>query len=151
MPPKRGYPRLERVNEALREVIADELELIDDEHLTLVTVTGVKAQGDFRRAVVWFSALSSEKDPAEILDALAAHRIRLQATVARQLRLKRTPELVFQSDPAIAVGTRVEDILRTIVPAGHADKAHADQEHAEDENQAGNREAAGEHRPPEGV
>ncbi len=112
MPSKKGYPRLERVNEALREVIADELEVIDDEQLTLVTVTGVKAQSDLRRATVWFSALSSEKDAVEVAEALATHRARLQAAVARQLRLKRTPELAFQSDPAIAVGTRVEDILK---------------------------------------
>ncbi|MDQ6910698.1 MAG: ribosome-binding factor A, partial [Actinomycetota bacterium] len=145
------------VNEALREVIADELELIDDDELTLVTITGVKSQSDFRRAIVWFSALSNGSDASEIAGALALHRIRLQAAVARQLRLKRTPELVFESDPAIAVGTRVEDILRAIGPedyAGkddYADEEHADQEQAENERQAGDRGAAGDHRPPEGV
>jgi ribosome-binding factor A len=112
MASKKGYQRLERVNEALREVIADELERIDDEQLTLVTVTGVKAHSDLRHATVWFSALSAQKDSAEVADAIAVHRVRLQAAVARQLRLKRTPELAFQSDPAIAVGTRVEDILK---------------------------------------
>jgi ribosome-binding factor A len=114
MASKRGYQRLERVNEALREVIAEELELIDDEDLALVTVTGVKAQSDLRRAVVWFSALSSEAPGEEVSATLGTHRVRLQAAVGRQLRLKRTPELVFQSDPAIAVGTRVEDILKDI-------------------------------------
>jgi len=34
--------------------------------------------------------------------------------VARQLRLKRTPELTFQPDPAIAVGTRVEEVIRSL-------------------------------------
>ncbi|HEX8770168.1 MAG TPA: 30S ribosome-binding factor RbfA [Acidimicrobiales bacterium] len=146
MAPKRGYSRLERVNEALREVIAEELELIDDEQLALVTVTGVNAQSDLRRAVVWFSALSSGKPPAEVAEVLGTHRVRLQAAVGHQLRLKRTPELVFQSDPAIDVGTRVEDILRAIGP-----DHHADQEHTEEHYLAGDNEAAGGHRPPEGV
>lgn len=114
MPSKRGYSRIERVNEALREVIADELELIDDEQLELVTVTGVTAHPDLRHAVVWFSALSSPGPPEAVVEALGSHRVRLQAAVGRQLRLKRTPELAFQSDPAIAVGTRVEDILKGI-------------------------------------
>ncbi len=114
MTSKRGYPRIERVNEALREVIADELRLIDDEELALVTITGVKTNSDLRNATVWFSALSTDKEPEVVADSLATHRIRLQAAVARQLRLKRTPELVFQSDPAIAVGTRVEDILKDL-------------------------------------
>ena len=35
------YPRSARLNEILREVIADELVRIDDERLELVTITGV--------------------------------------------------------------------------------------------------------------
>ncbi|MDQ6927933.1 MAG: 30S ribosome-binding factor RbfA [Actinomycetota bacterium] len=112
MPSKRGYQRLERVNEALREVVADELRLIDDEQLELVTITGVKTNSDLRHAVVWFSCLSSGKASDDVSEALVVHRVRLQASIARQLRLKRTPELAFQSDPAIAVGTRVEEILK---------------------------------------
>ena len=110
--PNRGYSRLARVNEALREVVGDELERIDDERLELVTVTGVKADPDLRRALVWYSAMSAPAPDEDVRAALAVHRVRLQAAVGRQLRLKRTPELAFQADPGIAVGTRVEEILR---------------------------------------
>lgn len=112
----RPYSRLDRVNEALREVLGDELERIDDERLDLVTVTGVKATPDLRHANVWFDTLGSQDD---VVVALAQHRVRLQAAVGRELRLKRTPELTFSSDPAIAVGTRVEEILRRL----HLDEA----------------------------
>jgi ribosome-binding factor A len=124
MPEGRGprrYSRLDRVNQALREVIADELELLDDDRLHLVTVTGIRVEADLRRAVVWFSSLSAGRSAAEVVDALGAHRVRLQAAVARQLRLKRTPELTFQSDPAIAVGTRVEKILERLDRRGESD------------------------------
>jgi len=107
--PHHRYSRLDRVNEALREVIADELERIDDDALELVTVTGVTADAGLRHAVVWFDTLRA---PEEVAAALASHRVQLQAAVGRQLRLKRTPELSFIPDPAIAVGTRVEEILR---------------------------------------
>lgn len=148
-PSRKGYPRLRRVNEALREVIADELERIDDERLALVTVTGVKAEPDLRRALVWFSALSHDEDPADVAVILAAHRVRLQAAVGRQLRLKRTPELAFQSDPAIAVGTRVEDILRGIgAPTDSTNTA--DKGIAEHDTVNIDRRAAEENRPPEG-
>jgi ribosome-binding factor A len=111
---RRGFSRLDRVNEALREVLGEELERIDDARLDLVTVTGVKASPDLRHALVWYSSLAGGHDPGEVAEALAVHRVRLQAAVGRQLRLKRTPELAFQSDPAIAVGTRVEEIIREI-------------------------------------
>ncbi|HEX6595443.1 MAG TPA: ribosome-binding factor A, partial [Acidimicrobiales bacterium] len=110
------------VNEALREVIGDELERIDDDLLELVTVTGVKVDPDLRRARVWFDTL---KPHEEVGAALAVHRVQLQAAVGRQLRMKRTPELSFSPDPAIAVGTRVEEILRRL---HHDDVALPDQE-----------------------
>lgn len=122
----RRYSRLDRVNHALQEVLADELELIDDDRLELVTVTGVRVAPDLRSAVVWFSALSQgpsgplsgthpDSDAAAVL---AGHRPRLQAAIARQLRLRRTPELSFVPDPAIAAGARVEDILRRLHNGG---------------------------------
>ncbi len=108
---ERRYSRLDRVNEALREVIGDELERVDDERLELVTVTGVRVEADLRHAHVWFDTLG---DRDEVAAALGRHRARLQGAIARDLRLKRTPELTFAPDPAIAVGTRVEQILRDL-------------------------------------
>ena len=58
------------------------------------------------------STFDTLRSPEEVAAALASHRVRLQAAVGRQLRIKRTPELSFSPDPAIAVGTRVEEILR---------------------------------------
>ena len=90
-------------------MIADELERIDDPRLELVTVTGVTAEPDLRHAVVWFSAMAEDAGAG-----LARHRGRLQAAIGRQVRMKRTPELAFRPDPAIASGRRVEDILREL-------------------------------------
>jgi ribosome-binding factor A len=111
--PDRRYPRVARVNELVREVVADALERIDDERLELVTVTGVEVEPDLRRAVVWFTSFH---DDVEV--ALGEHRVRLQAAIGRQVRLKRTPELTFRRDPAIATGRRVEDILRDLQDTG---------------------------------
>jgi ribosome-binding factor A len=108
---ERRYSRLDRVNEALREVIGDELERFDDEGLAMVTVTGVRVDPDLRHAQVWFDTLA---DSGEVGVALGRYRVRLQAAIARDLRLKRTPELTFAPDPAIAMGTRVEEILRDL-------------------------------------
>ncbi|HVF13989.1 MAG TPA: 30S ribosome-binding factor RbfA, partial [Acidimicrobiales bacterium] len=102
------------VNHAVQEVVADELEVIADERLGLVTVTGVRVDPDMRHAVVWFSSLvrpGSRPDDV-VVAVLGEHRVRLQKAIARQLRLKRTPELAFRPDPAIVAGTRVEEILR---------------------------------------
>ena len=104
------YPRTARVNELLREIIGDSLERLDDDRLGLVTVTAVTVDPDLRRAAVEISSLGEAEDDA--LEALAEHRVRLQTAIAKQARLKRTPELRFEVDRAIERGARIEQLLR---------------------------------------
>jgi ribosome-binding factor A len=111
----RRYPRSARVNEILREVLADSLERLSDtdDRLALLTVTGVECDPDLRHAVVLFSSLGAEE-----ATALADARVRLQAAVSHEVRLKRTPQLRFAPDPAVAAGRRIEDILRELPTSG---------------------------------
>ena len=107
----RRYPRVARINEVLREVIAEELERLSDvdPRLGLVTVTHVQADPDLRRATVLFASLSEDARAA-----LEEDRVRLQGAVGRQVRMKRTPQLSFEEDPAVRSGQRVEEILRNL-------------------------------------
>ena len=106
-----AYPRTARVNEVLREVVAEALERMSDtdDRLRLLTVTAVDITPDLSRATVYLSSL-----PEGAVEALAEQRAQLQRTIGRQVRMKRTPLLVFESDPAVAHGLRVEEILRTL-------------------------------------
>jgi ribosome-binding factor A len=111
------YPRSARVNEILREVLADELERMEDgdERLGLLTVTAVQCDPDLRHALVLFSSLDEEEERA-----LADVRVRLQAAVSTQVRLKRTPQLRFAADPAVAEGLKIEEILRRLPKGAEA-------------------------------
>jgi ribosome-binding factor A len=111
---QRGYARMARVNELCREILADELERIDEEALELVTVTHVTVDPDLRHATVSYSRL--DRDVAEAGEALAAVRPRLQGAIARQARLKRTPELRFVVDDVLLRAERIEDLLRAAPP-----------------------------------
>jgi ribosome-binding factor A len=105
------YPRAWRVNQVIRQVLAEEIERLADadERLRLLTVTGVETAPDLRRATVFLSSLEDEAAAA-----LAERRGRLQATIGRQVRMKRTPQLVFVLDPAVVAGHRVDDALRRL-------------------------------------
>lgn len=105
------YPRSLRVNQVLRQVLAEELERLADadERLRLVTVTSVDTASDMRHATVYLSSLTEEAR-----GALAERRAHLQRSVSNQVRMKRTPLLAFEADPAVAEGARVEEALRRI-------------------------------------
>jgi ribosome-binding factor A len=106
------YPRTVRLNELLREVIADELTLIDDERLELVTVTAVDVDAELSRAVVYFDSLHGEAGDPGVLEALGAHRVRIQSSINRQIHARKTPVLEFRPDEVIRSAERIEQILR---------------------------------------
>ena len=126
----RRYERTARVNEVVREVLADELERLSDPRLGLVTVTGVEVTPDLRQATVYYSALrpaegplaaktdavleSAEEASEKTAAALRAAGPHLQSVINRQVRMKYTPHLVFREDPAIRTGERVDEILRQL-------------------------------------
>jgi ribosome-binding factor A len=106
------YPRSARVGETLREIIADELVRIDDERLAFVTVTGIEVDNELNRAHVYFDSLAGEDGDEVIVEALTAHRARLQSSIAKQIRTKKTPILDFRPDVALRSAERIDDILR---------------------------------------
>ena len=104
-----------RVNEEQREVQAEEIEVLGstDARLELVTVTAVSCEPDLRHATVLLASL-----PDTVREALGEVRPRLQAAIAHQVRMKRTPQLSFQVDPAVDHGELVEEILRELRSSG---------------------------------
>ncbi len=105
------YPRTARVNEVLRQVVAEEIERLADadERLRLLTVTAVESSADLRNATVFMGSIGPEA-----AEALEERRTQLQRHVGRQVRMKRTPRLQFSPDPAVSAGAAVEAVLRRL-------------------------------------
>jgi len=101
-----------RLGETLREVVAEELVRIDDERLSFVAVTRVEVDSEMNRAIVYFDSLAGEEGDAPILEAFAEHRIRLQGSIGRQVRAKKTPIISFRPDDVIRSAERIDRILR---------------------------------------
>ncbi len=101
-----------RRGELLREVIASELVLIDDERLHWIAITKVDVDSEMNRAYVYYDSMAGESGDPEILEALGEHRRRLQSSIGRQVRAKKTPVLEFRPDEVIRSAERIERILR---------------------------------------
>jgi len=110
----RQYPRAARVNEVVRETLAEELERMSDPRLGFVTLTGVEVSPDIRYADVYYSVLGAPEERVESANALRSASPRLRAVLGKQVRLKFVPELRFVEDPAIAQGQRIEEVIRSI-------------------------------------
>jgi ribosome-binding factor A len=108
--------RMRRVNEAIRETLAEALVDLKDPRIGFVTVTGVETSPDLRSARVYVSVLGSEKKRERTLAGLASAHGVLQAQLATELRLKRTPLLAFEYDPTVERGVRMSKLIDELAP-----------------------------------
>ena len=115
MPGERSR-RLVRINEQLREEIADLIrrELKDPRLAGLISVTAVEAAPDLATGKVFVSVMGSEEDKKASLATLRHAAGFFRHELTERLRLRRVPELVFQLDQSIERGDHVLDLLRQL-------------------------------------
>jgi ribosome-binding factor A len=108
--------RMRRVNEAVREALAEALGELKDPRIGFVTITAVKTSTDLRQARVYVSVLGNERKRQKTLEGLqSAHGV-LQAKLASELRMKRTPQLAFEYDPTVEEGVRMSQLIDELAP-----------------------------------
>jgi ribosome-binding factor A len=120
--------RKRRVNEAIKQVLSDTIPTLKDPRIGFVTVTGVDATKDFQQATVYVSVLGPERERERTLEGLTAARGVLQASVARELRLRRTPVLAFAYDQGVERGVRLTQMIDELAPEDPAPENPEDDE-----------------------
>jgi ribosome-binding factor A len=108
--------RMRRVDESLRHVLSEALLELKDPRIGFVTVTGVRTTSDLSQARVFVSVLGGEKKRERSMAGLDAARGLLQARIASEVRLKRTPTLAFEYDPSVERGVRMTQLIDELAP-----------------------------------
>jgi len=116
--------RMRRIDEGIRHVIGEAVAKdLKDPRVGFITVTDVRTSADLSHARVYVSVLgergrpsTAERREASLEGLRSAHGF-LQARIAAELRMKRTPTLEFSYDETTDRAMRVEEILDEIGPA----------------------------------
>lgn len=105
--------RIERVNNLIRQEMSELLQRqVKDPRLsTFVTVTEVITSPDLRHAKIFVSCISSQEEKQETLAALAGAASFFRKELAKNLRLRRIPELSFHWDDSIERGDRLMRLI----------------------------------------
>lgn len=101
----------EQMKKELGEIISRKLK---DPRVGFVTVTDVEVSGDLQQAKVFISVLGDEKQKHDTLVGLAKAKGFIRSEIGQRIRLRKTPELVFEFDEALEYGNRIEGILRDL-------------------------------------
>lgn len=104
--------RMRRVNQVIREVVGAAITgELKDPRIGWVTVTGVETSPDLRQARIYVSVVGTEEERAASLAGLESSHGYLQARLASELRMKRTPTLSFHYDDSLERGMRISRLL----------------------------------------
>ncbi len=104
---------IERVNSLIRREISELIQRqVKDPRLdTFVAVTAVATSPDLKHAKVFVSCISGKQEEQKILSVLTAASGFLRKELARNLKLRRIPELSFHWDDSIEHGDRILRLL----------------------------------------
>ena len=111
----RDYPRSARLSQLVLEIAADTLERLDDDRLGLLTIQDVYVDNELDQAkITYVQSGEPTDDPDELAQALDEARRAIKREIARQARVRRTPEVILTEDVVVETASRVEEILRQL-------------------------------------
>ncbi|MGJ7921019.1 30S ribosome-binding factor RbfA [Neobacillus sp. LXY-4] len=113
--------RANRVGEQMKKELGDIIgRKIKDPRIGFVTVTDVEVSGDLQQAKVFISVLGDEAQRENTLKGLAKAKGFIRTEIGQRIRLRKTPEIIFEFDESIDYGNRIETLLHEI----HAEDKH---------------------------
>lgn len=123
----RSYERTDRVNELLREELADLIRReVKDPRVGVVTITAVETSRELDTARVYVQLFGDDARRTEALEGLQNAAGYLRSQLARRLRLRKVPELRFVWDETLERATRIERLLSEIRSDETAERGEAD-------------------------
>ena len=120
------FSRTRRVADQIQRNMAELIQLeLGDPRIGMVTVTAVEVTREFESARVFFTVLGKElSDKSQIEDTTVAlnHAAGfLRSALAKRLKLRTTPKLIFVYDSSMERGNQLTDLINSAVtkPAGN--------------------------------
>lgn len=119
--------RPNRLAETLKEEISELIRMeLKDPRLGFVTLTRVEVAGDLAHAKVYVSVLGTEEEGTTSLEVLKGAAGFFRTEIAKRVRLRHVPDIVFVYDPSVKEGAHIAKLLRDV---GVSDGVSKDESH----------------------
>ncbi len=111
------FQRTDRINEQLRQEISILVrDAVRDPRVGLVTITAVETSPELDHAKVYVSVMGDDAEKEAALQGLRSASPFIRTQLSKQLHMRRVPELHFQYDRVLAEASRIESLLREVLP-----------------------------------
>ena len=106
--------RIGRINEEIQRELSALIPAVKDPRVSgMISVTAVETTPDLRYATAYISVLDKENGE-RVLKGLRSASGWLRRELGSALKLRYTPELVFQLDDSIDKGAHILELLRSV-------------------------------------
>lgn len=106
---------IERLQSDFLRVISTTVQReIKDPQLGFVTITEVNITNDLSFATIYFTTLANEGRQENALEVLNKAKGFIRTEIAKQVSIRKMPDLIFKLDEALEYGNKIEKILHEI-------------------------------------
>lgn len=114
-----------RLGEQLRRELSTKIAtIVRDPGVGPLAITDVEVTEDLWLARVYVAPQGTPEEQERTMTALARSASFLRSVLARELRVRRMPELRFLRDDSAESGSRIEQILKQVLPRGEEASGH---------------------------
>jgi ribosome-binding factor A len=114
--------RSDKIAEAVHELISGLLiKGVKDPRIGFTTLTAVKVTDDLRLATVYFSVIGDESEKKTAEQGLNSARGFIRKEMAKALRMRFVPDVVFKYDESVDYGRHIDSLLNEIIPTNSDD------------------------------
>jgi ribosome-binding factor A len=107
--------RSEKVADLIQKEISQMLvKSIKDPRIGFVTITRVTVSEDCRFAKVYFSVAGTTAERESSIKGLDSAKGYVRKELGRRVRLRYTPEIMFQFDPSIEYAFHMEELIQSL-------------------------------------
>jgi ribosome-binding factor A len=87
---------------------------IKDKSVTFVTVTDVRVLKDLSTATIYYTVMGQDTKKSAVGKSLDKAKGFIKSEIAKRMKIRRVPNLIFEYDESLAYGNRIDDILRSL-------------------------------------
>lgn len=107
--------RATRVGDQILRFIAELLmNKIRDPRVKGVTLTGINLSNDLKNARIFFSVMGSGDEVKQAMSGLESAKGFIKRQLGSGLELRYVPDIIFDHDPTLATGNRLERLFKKI-------------------------------------
>lgn len=111
-----GFARTSRLSEEIKKTISGIIqnELKDPRIPMLTSVTNVDVTGDLKFAKVYVSVYGDDEQKSKCIEGLKSSAGYMRKEIGSRVKIRHTPELIFELDNSIEYGLHISKILNEI-------------------------------------